>query len=269
MLKLKHIHFSVSNKTLINDLSFAVDAGEHVVILGANGAGKSTLLKILSGEITDYRGEILLNDKNIRQYSKADLARTRAVMPQEVQLSFPFRAREVVEMGHTPHINQHHNSKITLQCMKLFDIEHLAERRYPGLSGGEKQRVQLARVFCQLDIHSDVKEKITHTQCQRFLFLDECTSALDPAHQHIVFSAVNRIKQQGIGVISVMHDLNLASQYADRIVILKEGEILVQGDVYETLTSEFMRRAYAIDTQVVSHPTNQKPIVISTGCVTA
>jgi iron complex transport system ATP-binding protein len=268
MLELKNIHFEINNKVLVNNISFDAKPGEHLVILGANGAGKSTLLKILSGENSSYSGEFLLNDENIDSFSNAELARLRAVMPQEVQLSFPFRAREVVEMGHSPHFDLHNSDTITERCMELFDVSHLADRRYPTLSGGEKQRVQLARVFCQLDDHS---EALPHTErggkpTARFLFLDECTSALDPAHQHTVFDAVNKIKKDNVGIISVMHDLNLASQYADRILILKEGSILALGSLEETLTSANLEEAYAIKTEILEHPVTQKPLIVNLGC---
>lgn len=274
MLELKNIHFEINEKVLVRNISFSAKPGEHLVILGANGAGKSTLLKILSGEISTYSGQIILNGENLNNFSNSELARLRAVMPQEVQLSFPFRAIEVVEMGHSPHVDLHNSDEITQRCMELFDVSHLADRRYPTLSGGEKQRVQLARVFCQLDDHSEslphALEQDTNTPNNvrpeaRFLFLDECTSALDPAHQHTVFEAVNKIKQGHVGVISVMHDLNLASQYADKILILKEGNLLCLGGLEETLTSSNLEDAYAIKTEILSHPVSNKPLIVNLG----
>lgn len=260
MLDINNLSFSIKDKTILKDISFSLASGEHLVVLGANGAGKSTLLKLITADLKGYDGEIKFNDKSLSSYKPQELARIRAVMPQEVQLEFPFTAKEVVLMGHAPHPPVERIESITNKCLNKMDIEHLSDRIYPSMSGGEKQRTQLARILCQIETRES-------SHPSRYLFLDECTSALDPAHQHQVFEQVTQLKnEQNAGVLSIMHDLNLAAHYADRVLILKEGKIIALGSPEETLTSDFLADAYAIKTQVLVHPTTHKPLIVSLGC---
>jgi heme transport system ATP-binding protein len=259
VLDLKHLSYHIKDKVILRDINFSLNSGEHLVILGANGAGKSTLLKLITADIHGYLGAIKLNGKPLADYKAHALARIRAVMPQEVQLEFSFTAKEVVAMGHAPHPPAEQHNSITESCLEKMDITHLADRTYPNMSGGEKQRVQLARILCQIDKRASSIDK-------RYLFLDECTSALDPAHQHQVFEQVTRLKvEQNLGVLSIMHDLNLAAHYADRILLLKDGCIIALGAPEEALTSKNLKAAYAIETQVLQHPTTQKPLIVNLG----
>lgn len=258
MLDARQLKLSIAGKALLKGIDIQVQAGEHLVILGANGAGKSTLLKALCGEITYDSGEIHVNGQALKQLPLKQLARMRAVMPQETQLNFPFRAIEVVEMGAAPYPASSEEPTITQQCLQAFDLTHLAQQRYPSLSGGEKQRVQLARVFCQLWPRQGCEKA-------RYLFLDECSSALDPAHQYQVFERVQALRAQNVGIVSIVHDLNLAAGFADRIVILHQGEVLAEGSPKHVLTPANLKAAYGIETQVLKHPVHAHPLVVSLG----
>jgi len=258
MLNVENLTFAIRHKPILKRLNLSVNTGEHVVILGANGAGKTTLLKVLSGEQSHYEGHLSMNGKSLSTLSPKRLARMRAVMPQETQLNFPFRAREVVEMGSAPHPHRQEEALIVRQCLDLFDVAHLQEQLYPSLSGGEKQRVQLARVFCQLWPRAGLEPP-------RFLFLDECSSALDPAHQFQVFEVVQAIRKQNVGVVSIVHDLNLAARFADRILLMNKGELIAEGTPEEVLNPHNLERAYGIDTQVLQHPVHAHPLVVSLG----
>ena len=258
MLSVSQLSISVPGKTLLEDIQFDVHSGEHLVILGANGAGKSTLLKTLCAEILPSQGSIQLNNRDLRQFSPKALAKIRAVMPQEVHLSFPFHVKEVVAMGLSAFTPQHDDANIVSQCLSLMEIAHLADRRYPYLSGGEKQRTQLARVLCQIWRQQSNGDT-------QYLFLDECTSALDPAHQFHVFETVRSMTKRNVATVSVMHDLNLAAHFADRILILKEGKMLALGTPEEALRESHLELAYGIQTQIVPHPRFDHPMIITYG----
>ena len=258
MLKAESLALKLGRSTILRDINLEIPKGCHMVILGPNGAGKSSLLKALSGELNQYQGDVWLNGQELRQYHTGDLARTRSIMPQEVQLAFPFKAWEVVEMGNVPHPKCQKNKSIAMLCMQLFDVQALRERLYPTLSGGEKQRVQLARVLCQLWKRSEENDP-------RFLFLDECTSALDAAHQHKVFELVKQLAGQNVTTISIMHDFNLAAQYADHIVLMQNGGIVRQGSPTSVLTESCLKDVYQIDNHVISHPTASYPLIVSCG----
>ena len=258
MLKASSLSLQIGPAKILDRIDLDIPEGCHMVILGPNGAGKSSLLRALSGELEQYQGEIHLNGKELGRYPAGELARTRSIMPQEVQLAFPFKAWEVVDMGNAPHPKSHKNRSIAMLCMQLFEVQDLKDRLYPTLSGGEKQRVQLARVLCQLWKRSE--------ECgPRYLFLDECTSALDASHQHKVFELVKRLAGQEVTSVSIMHDLNLASQYADHIVLMQQGRIVTQGRPDQVLTEHCLKQVYQIENHVIPHPSAEYPLIVSCG----
>ena len=253
MLSANHIHYAVGKKNILNDVSIQVDKGEMVALCGPNGAGKSTLLKAISGELKPNAGSISLFDKSIDDWNPRDLARTRAKLSQESHLTFSFQVREVVEMGRFPHDNQSANIDIIESCMEQVGITGLGDRFYTSLSGGEKQRVHLARVLAQLT--SPGPEP-------KLLLLDEPTSALDLLHQEVALALAHSLcKERGFGVLVVLHDLNLAAAWTDRIVLLKDGSVRHQGTPTEVLTQSVLRDIYDIDVIVLPHPTTSRPIV--------
>ncbi|MBE0484307.1 MAG: heme ABC transporter ATP-binding protein [Bacterioplanes sp.] len=226
-------------KTLLQNISFDLACGEKLAVLGANGAGKSTLLRCISGELTTYQGTICLANKPLTQWQPMIKARHLAVMPQSVVLSFPFRVDQVVAMGRAPYADEEQTRDWQQQAMQMTDVWHLRLRSYSSLSGGEQQRVQLARVFVQ--IWHDQQQPVAPDRC---LLLDECTSALDPAHQYSLMAQVSRIANEGVAVLAVMHDMGLAASWADRVLILKQGSVMAYGDVHLLHDHQVLAQAY-------------------------
>ena len=253
MLLCEHIHYAAGTKSILKDVSIAASAGELVALCGPNGAGKSTLLKILSGEITPDAGVVSVFNRSLDDWDSADLAQTRAKLSQESHLTFSFRVSEVVEMGRFPYDDSKVNLEIVHACMERVGIIELADRYYTSLSGGEKQRVHLARVLAQLT-NSKTEPKL--------LLLDEPTSALDLLHQEVALELAHTLcKEQGFSIVVVLHDLNLAGAWADRIILLKEGAVYQTGTPFAVLTQAVLRDVYGIDVLVLPHPSTGRPIV--------
>lgn len=249
MLNVKHLSVSVGGldrpaKQLLSDINLHLDYGEKLAILGANGAGKSTLLKCLCGEISRYQGDIILDHLSLKFWNGAERARQMAVMPQKVELAFPFRVDQVVALGRAPHGDERQSVAIQRSAMQCADVWHLRQRSYSGLSGGEQQRVQLARVLAQI-WRAEKNER--GQDLPRYLLLDECTSALDPAHQHSIMQRVGEFAARGVAVLAVMHDISLAASWADRVLILHHGEVLASGGVGLLADPQLLAAAYALD----------------------
>lgn len=260
MLRTEHLSLAICGKTLLQDLSLAVKSGELLAILGPNGAGKTTLLKLLSGELKPSQGQIILNNKPLTAWSSAEQARLRAVLPQSSQLSFPFSAEEVVMMGRAPYRHSQtrsQNEQAVQAALQIVHVEHLAKRLFTSLSGGEQQRVHLARVLAQL-WQAD-------RQPARYLLLDEPTSALDLAHQHHVLGLAQHLaKTWNLGVVAILHDLNLAALYADQIALLKQGQLQTYGEPQASLSPSHIQQAFAVDVEVIPYPLQvNRPLVIS------
>ncbi len=255
-------------RSLLAEVDLALGTGEVLVLLGANGAGKSTLMKCLAGELGADQGQVLLNGRELHRWRALELARRRAVLPQASPLSFPFTALEVARMGRIPHGGARASSEaddltIAAEALAAAEAEHLAERRYTTLSGGERQRVHLARVLAQL------WEPLPGDEPQ-WLLLDEPTASLDLAHQHGVLALVRRWAHRlgrrpvarRLGVLVVLHDLNLAAQYGDRVAILKQGRLLASGTPAEVLQPEQIQTAFGLPVRVIPHPDSECPLII-------
>ncbi|MEM6529324.1 MAG: heme ABC transporter ATP-binding protein [Chloroflexota bacterium] len=237
------------------DVSLTVTPGEILAVVGPNGAGKSTVLKVLAGEIGTHGGSVTVGKQELSTWRKRDLARVRAVLPQRSSLSFGFAAREVVLMGRTPHLKggeTYEDHRIVDDAMQLTRTEHLADRTYTTLSGGEQQRVQLARVLAQ----------IWEGDAPRYLLLDEPTNNLDLSHQHSTLAIARQFTRRGVGVLAILHDLNLAAQYADSIVVLKDGAVLAEGTPSSVLTPETIGKTYNIPVIVQQHPQMDCPLIV-------
>lgn len=240
MLWGRDLHWEFGRRRLLAGVSLAVRPGELHVVLGVNGAGKSTLLKLLAGDLQPSKGEVILNDRPMRAWSLRQRARLRAVLPQGDNLRFAFTAREVVTLGRQAAYGGTEAAETALvsAALEAFDASALADRSYLQLSGGERQRVQLARVLAQLSrVHGQADEPM-------YLLLDEPTAALDLAHQHACMSLLRRKLATGLGVLAVLHDINLAGRYADTVSLLHEGLLLAQGAPAAVLRPETLQRAY-------------------------
>jgi len=251
MLEAREVHVRCNGRALLAGVSLAIASGEVVALVGPNGAGKSTLLGVLAGLRPPSGGGVWLGGRALRTYDVQALARVRAVLAQASRFDFPLTALEVVLLGRLPHWRSRESERdydIAAQALSAVDAIDLAERRLPTLSGGERQRVQLARAFAQIwEPAPDAPE--------RFLLLDEPNAGLDLAHEHRVLGLIRRLcREQGIGVLMVLHDLQLASRYADRVIVLKEGRVLTAGPPERALTRDALLRAYGVDVDILPGP---------------
>ncbi|RJG42756.1 heme ABC transporter ATP-binding protein [Motilimonas pumila] len=254
MLTASRLSLTLNHKVILNDIDFCLNSGELVALVGPNGAGKSSLFKALSGEYSELFDKVVLAGKPLSEWPLTDKAQCFAILAQQSLLSFPFKVAEVVSIGRTAKsCSAERNNEVVKQAMAEVDILHLADALYPHLSGGEKQRVHLARIFAQIWEQQNQ---------QRYLLLDEPTAALDLAHQQQILQLAKAWSQQGVAVMAVLHDLNLAARFADRIVMLKQGSIFAQGNPTEVLTTEHVKQVFEVDMQVLPHPTAGYPILI-------
>lgn len=256
MITGRDLTVTVGGKRLLDGVSIDISPGHVVVVLGANGAGKSTLLKTLSGEIRPSEGCVTINGRPISSLGALERARQLAVLPQESLLSADFLVHEVVLLGRTPHISSRateSDRRIVLETLAAAGVSHLLGRRYITLSGGERQRVHLARVLAQVWERSDQP---------RYLFLDEPTSSLDLAHQQRALGAARDFAGRGGGVMAILHDLNLAAQYADHIVLLRAGRVVAAGAPAEVLTPASIQTAFDLVAVVMRHPTLDCPLIV-------
>ena len=245
-LEASGVTVQVSGKTLLKSASVRFAAGQVTAILGPNGAGKSTLMSVLTGQRQPSSGQVQLAGQSLATYAHPQLARLRACVAQETQVAFEFSVREVVELGRYPHRRQPspHESAIAGQAMQATAVDHLQLRALNTLSGGEKARVHLARALAQ--IWEPVLD-VDGVPVPRWLLLDEPTAALDLQHQHRVLQLVRRWAcEEGVGVVTVLHDLNLALRYSDHCVVLQGGQVVGNGVSAEVLTPACIRQVWDV-----------------------
>lgn len=244
-LRAEHLYYQAGNRTVIRDISLTLPQGELLALIGPNGAGKSTLLRLLTGYLPANSGARYLGGKPLEAWAADALSRQRAVMLQQTQLGFDWPVEAVIGMGRMPWTPQPEMSVIQ-QVMRLTECTSLGGRAYASLSGGEQQRVQLARALAQL----------WHDGSPRgWLFLDEPTSALDLFHQQHLLRLLTTLTRQGrLHVCVVLHDLNLAALWADRIVLLHQGVLVAEGTPRTVLQADTLARWYGADVQVGAHP---------------
>lgn len=238
-LKASQLLVQHKHRNLLELNSFELNKGESLAVLGANGAGKSTLLSCLSGERNPIQGHISLKGRPFSDWTGVERAKCLAVMPQSVVMAFPMRVSQVVAMGRSPYADEASTEQYQQEAMQETDVCHLKDRQYPSLSGGEQQRVQLARVLVQI-----WEARLSNKDSEHFLLLDECTSALDLSHQHAMMCLVKEYAASGVGVLAVMHDTGLAASWADRVVILKNGQLLQEGSSQLLADPELLQQAY-------------------------
>ena len=252
-LQLRQVSFSYSDGPVLHDIDLSVGAGEMVGLLGPNGSGKTTLLKLASGILKPGQGEIRLDGADLRHMSRKSVARSVAVMPQQFHMPFAFNVGEMVMLGRTPFIRTlagetDVDREVVSTALEMVGISELKERRFDELSGGERQKVILA---------------MTLAQQPGLLLLDEPTLHLDITHQVEILERVRSLnREQGITVIAAMHDLNLASLYFDRLVLLKEGRIAADGTPAEVITEGMLYKVFAAPVKVEPHPVTGDPHVV-------
>lgn len=249
-LKARGLRFSHGSRALIDDISMTLQPGEMVTLIGPNGAGKSTLLRLLTGFLTPETGECWLDNRPLKDWPRELLAQRRAVMRQQNSVSFPMTAAEVVAMGRAPWPGSK-SKAVTQEVMHITGSLELAKRDYQSLSGGEQQRVQLARVLAQLWYDDGP---------HGWLFLDEPTSALDLFWQQHSLRLLHRLTRNGcFSVCTVLHDLNLASLWSDRVLILHQGKIVAEGTPHDVMTEKTLTRWYQAELDVVMQDKKGKP----------
>ncbi|MBM3070822.1 heme ABC transporter ATP-binding protein [Enterobacter sp. RHBSTW-00994] len=248
----QHLSCRVAQRTIIKDVSLSLSQGELVALIGPNGAGKSTLLRLLTGYLPPSGGQCILGGKPLTEWRTEALSRCRAVMRQQTQLGFDWPVEAVVGMGRAPWTRQPEASVIH-DVMQITGCLPLSGRSYAALSGGEQQRVQLARALAQL----------WHDGSPRgWLFLDEPTSALDLYHQQQLLRLLKTLTGQGhLHVCVVLHDLNLAALWADRIILLHNGRIVSHGTPDQVLQADALAHWYGAQVHVGRHPAHAAPHV--------
>ncbi len=249
MLKVQNISIIYGVCAVVQDVSLALETGKIIAVLGANGAGKTTLLKSLNGSLPVAKGEILLDGKNLKDYSRREIAGKIAVVAQENETKFPVTILEFVLSGRFAHgaafgWETEKDLQIALDCLNLCDLKNYENRLMNQLSGGERQRVVLARALA--------------TQA-KILLLDEPTANLDLAHQAMMFRIISeRCKGCNSSAIVITHDLNLAAEFADEIILLKNGEISAKGKPETILTEENLFEVFDVKVLLDKNPSSGK-----------
>ena len=276
MLQAHGIAVQRGERQILSDIDLSLPAGQVIGVLGANGAGKSTLLAALAGELSPSAGRITLNGRPLSAWSAAELARCRAVLPQSPSLQFDLPVATVIGMGAYPHARHTRtgaprtdsrdtaqaaiaeDQRILQRVLALADVQDLYERRYRRLSGGEQQRVHLARVLYQLLLARQGHDEY------RVLMLDEPTASLDPRHQLLLLSAVHTLAhEENVAALVIMHDLNLAAGCCDRLLLLGQGRVAACGTPAQVLTPDTLRQVYGVEATVLPHPNQPgRPLVV-------
>ena len=248
-------HSAAAKNNILNDFSCVIESGKILGILGPNGSGKSTLLKLLARVLPVQRGAIYLFEQDLTRLSQADIARTVALVPQETQQNFPFTIAEMVLMGRFPHHSgfggwhweDSEDVLIAQSAMQDLDVAHLGSRLITNVSGGERQRAVIARALAQVP---------------KVLLLDEPTAFLDLHHQLDIARILKRLNQErGLTVVLVSHDLNLASQYCDQLILMNHGRIVKGGPPQEVVQPEILETVYGCRVLVDRHPQSGMPRV--------
>ncbi|HHY37173.1 MAG TPA: heme ABC transporter ATP-binding protein [Firmicutes bacterium] len=249
-LEIEGISFSYGAEPILDQVSFTVPTGQLLGIIGPNGSGKSTLLRTISRTLKPYLGKVLFESRDMTTMSSLEIARQMAVVPQENQYDFPFTVEEIVMMGRTPHLGRFQREgprdrRIVEEALRITNCAHLARKPVTELSGGERQRVTIARALAQEP---------------RILLLDEPTAHLDINHQTEILNIVRRLNRDfNLTVIMVLHDLNLASEYCDQLLLLKDGRIFQIGTPEEIITRENIAAVYGSEVLVRPHPLHGRP----------
>jgi len=257
MNSIENVVARYGKKVLLQDVSVTADAGEFLGLIGPNGSGKTTLLRVVSGVLPPEKGRVLLRDTNLQDIGRRELARTMAFLPQDLAVDFSFTVREVVLMGRSPHLSRISYEKrkdveIAERAMELTGVEHLADQIITEISGGERQRVFIAMCLAQEPT---------------LLVLDEPTNHLDIAHQLAALDLIQRLNRQtGMTVVSVFHDLNLAAEYCQRLVVLDRGRVAAVGTPEDVLTTDMILQVYGVKVFAEQNRISEKPhIMVAAG----
>lgn len=257
MIEARDISVSIGRKRIVSDIDFRLRAGELAAIVGPNGSGKTTFMRALSGDLS-YTGSISINGHALASLKPWEAATMRAVLPQATALSFPFTVREIVKLGLLGGRSgalPGEEGRLPERALARVDLDGFGGRFYQELSGGEQQRVQLARVLCQ--VWAPVLEGRP-----RCLFLDEPVSSLDIKHQLIIMDIARDFVRRGGGVVAILHDLNLTAMYADRVYVMHKGRLAAAGSPADVLSDDLMSRVFECRLRVGALPAGNTPFVL-------
>ena len=246
------ISLNLGGKTILKDISIDIPSGEILSIIGPNGAGKTSLLNVLSGNLNSYKGSVSYNNMPLKDISIQERAYTRAVMSQFQSIAFDYSVRDILEMGWLDY--NYEKIKKDLQAFQQeiieeCDIQNLINQKFNTLSGGEQRRVHFARALIQLWQPLDTSD-------QKYLLLDEPFSNLDLVHKVKMMNSIKKRASLGTGILMILHDLNLAYSFSDKIVILKNGKLVEKGKTKNMLSAKLLARAYETFISIDDNPIN-------------
>lgn len=253
IIKVEDLYFSYGEKPILDGISFHIKEGTFVSIIGPNGSGKTTLLKNISSILTPCRGSIYLKERDIKKYKKKELAKKLAYVPQSIATDFEFTVMDIVLMGRSPYIGTFQSEteediRIANDSMMMTNTFELRHKKITEISGGEKQRVIIA---CALAQTPDI------------ILLDEPVSNLDIQHQVDVLGILKKLnRDKNMTVITVLHDLNLAAEYSDMVMLLMDGKLITMGTPLDVITRENISNAYKADIYMTVNPVSGKPHII-------
>ena len=247
--------FTIKENKILDDVSLSVNPGELTSIIGPNGAGKSTLLKLMSGDVKPDAGKVYVNGETIESIDVKRLSILRTVMSQQSSIIFDFYVDEILAMGWV-NGNERQRVDVTKQVIEWCHIGHFIDRRFGTLSGGEQRLVQFARALLQVSSPLGL-------YANRCLLLDEPTASLDLSHELLVIEQAKAMARRGTGVMVVLHDLNLAARFADRIVLMSEGSIVLTGRPNVVLQEDLLSEVYGTPITVECHKSLNRLVVYS------
>lgn len=257
MIEVEDLSVAIGGRTILQGICFSAAPGTLTAVVGPNGSGKSTLMKAMCRDY-EYGGAVRLNDRDLAELTPAQAAALRAVLPQASTLPFPFTVHEVVAMGLTagrPGVPREMLRRLPADALAAVDLPGFSGRFFGELSGGEQQRVHLARVLCQVWV--PVLEGVP-----RYLFLDEPVSSLDIKHQLMIMDVARRFADAGGGVVAILHDLNLAAMYADQILAIRQGRLVASGPPNAVLTDGLLGAVFDCPMRVGALPPKGQPFVL-------
>jgi len=250
IISAQDINFRYGETPVINNISFSVEKSEIAAIIGPNGSGKTTLLKLINGSLLPDSGAMRVGEKDTSRYTRKTIAQKVAIVPQETSAVFPFFVEEIVLMGRFSHLGNYRfenkeDYRIVQDAMEKTDTLDFARRRFNELSAGERQRVLIARALAQEP---------------EVLLLDESTAFLDMKHQLRFLTLLKQLnRDDGLTIVFVTHDINLAAQQADKIILLYSGKIYAIGNPAEVISARNMKEVYEVDVLIDAHPQNASP----------
>ena len=255
MLQLDSLSYKINNKILIDNISLKINSKDMISIVGPNGSGKTTMLRLISNEIFPSKGNILFKDKNLNDWDISELACYRGVLSQSNNLVFPFSVLDIVKMGRFPLTNKgsiEEENNLCSEILNIFDLKDYSDQNYTTLSGGEKQRVQLARSIAQIWC-DDYYGKL--------LILDEPTSYLDIKHQHALFDFLHSLNKKGLTIIMVLHDLNHAISNSNKIILLKKSQLISFGKTNDIINKDILNKVFEIDLKLINYDGLDMPFI--------